>query len=64
MSTARALNILRRIKDYSEMKGTKLSRAFLDWKKVFDKVKHDRLLLALDRSGLSEHVIAVYSSYP
>ena len=61
-STAHALYILRRIQDYSEMKGAKLNLAFLDWEKAFDKVQHDKLLIALKRMGLNEHFLAVISN--
>ena len=46
-SISHALYILRRIQDYSEIKGAHLSIALLDWDKGFDKIQHDKLILAL-----------------
>ena len=54
-STSHAIYLLRRIQDFSEVKGANLSMAFLDWEKAFDKIQHDKLLVALDRLGFSEH---------
>ena len=52
-STSHAIYILRRIQDYSEIKGAHLSIALLDWEKAFDKIQHDKLILALRRLGFS-----------
>ena len=52
-STSHAIYIIRRVQDFAEMKGTKLSLALLDWEKAFDKIQHDKLLLALERMGFS-----------
>ena len=54
-STSHAIYIIRRIQDYAESKAAKLSIALLDWEKVFDKIQHDKLLLALHRLGFSQH---------
>ena len=45
--------VIRRIQDYAESKGTRLSLALLDWEKAFDKIQHDKLILALQRMGFS-----------
>ena len=54
-STSHAIYIIRRIQDYAEMKGAKLSMAMLDWEKAFDKIQHDKLILTLKRLGFSQH---------
>ena len=58
-STSHAIYILRRIQDYSEIKGTHLSIALLDWEKAFDKIQHDKLILALRRLGFSRRYTEV-----
>ena len=58
-STSHAIYILRRIQDYSEIKGAKLSIAFLDWEKAFDKIQHDKLLVALGRLGFNSQYTEV-----
>ena len=52
-STSDALYVIRRIQDYAESKGARLSLALLDWEKAVDKIQHDKLILALKRMGLS-----------
>ena len=52
-STSHAIYVVRRIKDYTESKGTRLSLVLLDWEKAFDKIQHDKLILALQRMGFS-----------
>jgi hypothetical protein len=47
--------VLRRIQDYSDIKGANLSIAFLDWEKAFDKIQHDKLIIALHRLGFNSH---------
>ena len=47
MSTSHAIYIIRRIQDFAESKSSKLSLALLDWEKAFDKIQHDKLILAL-----------------
>ena len=54
-STSHAIYVLRRIQDYSEIKGANLSIAFLDWEKAFDKIQHDKLIIALHRLGFNSH---------
>ena len=40
--------MIRKVQDYSESKGFRLSlAALLDWENVFDKIQHDRLIFAL-----------------
>ena len=66
-STSHAIYILRRIQDYAEIKGAQLSIAFLDWEKAFDKIQHDKLIIALQRLGFSDQytdVIADCYSQP
>ena len=58
-STSHALYLIRRVQDYAEAKGTKLSMAMLDWEKAFDKILHDRLYTSMERLGVEEHVINV-----
>ena len=58
-STSHALYVIRRIQDYSEAKGTRLSLALLDWEKAFDKVQHDKLILALRKKGFSQHYCSI-----
>ena len=52
-STSHAIYVARRIQDYAESKGTRLSLALLDWEKAFDKIQHDKSILALQRMGFS-----------
>ena len=54
-STSHAIYIVRRLQDYAEIKGTRLSLALLDWEKAFDKIQHDKLKHALQRMGFSDH---------
>ena len=49
--------MIRRIQDYTESKGTRLSLALLDWEKAFDKIQHDKLILALQRDGFQFAVL-------
>ena len=49
------LYIIRRLQDYAESKGARLSLALLDWEKAFDKVQHDKLIVALQKMGFSQH---------
>ena len=42
---------IRRIQYFSESTGAKLSLAMLDWEKAFDRIQHDKLLVALRRLG-------------
>merc|ERR1712023_395120 len=58
-STSHALYIIRRIQDFAEMKGARLSMALLDWEKAFDKIQHDKLFLALERLGFSQQYVDV-----
>ena len=54
-STSHAIYIIRRIQDFAEMKGAKLSMAMLDWEKAFDKIQHSKLIVALEQMGFSKH---------
>ena len=54
-STSHAIYIIRRIQDYAEIKGAKLSMAMPDWEKAFVKIQHDKLILSLKRMGFSNH---------
>ena len=54
-STSHAIYIVRRLQDYADIKGTRLSLALLDWEKTFDKIQHDKLNHALQRMGFSDH---------
>ena len=54
-STSHAMYVLRRIQDYSDIKGANLSIAFLDWEKALDKIQHDKLIIALHRLGFNSH---------
>jgi len=47
--------VLRRIQDYSDIKGANLSIAFLDWEKALDKIQHDKLIIALHRLRFNSH---------
>ena len=58
-STSHAIYLIRRIQDFAESKAAKLSIALLDWEKAFDKIQHDKLLVALSRLGFSQHYIDV-----
>ena len=58
-STAHAIYVIRRVQDYAELKGAKLSMALLDWEKAFDKVQHDKLYIALERLGFSKQYVDV-----
>ena len=51
-STSHAIYIIRRLQDYAESKGARLSLALLDWEKAFDKVQQDKLIVALQKMGL------------
>ena len=54
-STSHAIYVIRRIQDFAEAKGSRLSLALLDWEKAFDKVQHDKLIMALRKMGFSQH---------
>jgi hypothetical protein len=54
-STSHAIYVIRRIQDFAEAKGTRLSLALLDGGKAFDKVQHDKLIMALRKMGFSQH---------
>ena len=54
-STSHAMYVLRRIQDYSDIKGANLRSAFLDWEKALDKIQHDKLIIALHRLGFNSH---------
>ena len=54
-STSHAIHVIRRIQDFAEAKGSRLSLALLDWEKAFDKVQHDKLIMALRKMGFSQH---------
>ena len=58
-STSHAIYLVRRMQDIAEQQGSNLIMAFLDWEKAFDKVKHDRLYVAMSRLGVHEHFINV-----
>ena len=58
-SISHAIYVVRRIQDYAESKGTRLSLAVLDWEKAFDKIQHDKLILALQRMGFSSQLYDV-----
>ena len=51
-STSYAIYVIRRIQDFAEAKETRLSLALLDWEKAFDKVQHDKLIIALKKGGV------------
>ena len=46
-----------RIQDVAKQSGQPLYLALLDWEKGFDKIVHDKFVLALERIGCSERVI-------
>ena len=50
----------RRLQDISEQQGSNMILLFLDWEKAFDRTKHDRLWIALQRLGIHEHFIDVF----
>ena len=60
-STSHAIYIIRRLQDYAESKGARLSLALLDWEKAFDKVQHDKLIVALQKIGFSQHYCDYHS---
>ena len=51
--------LTRRLQDISEQQGSNMILLFLDLEKVFDRIKHDRLWIALQRLGTHEHFIDV-----
>ena len=51
-NTAQAIFIARRLTDRAEKQGQHLGMILLDWEKVFDKVDHTQLLIALKRVGI------------
>ena len=59
MSTSHAIYIIRRVQDFAESKSSKLSLALLDWEKAFDKIQHDKLILALERLGFHSQYLDV-----
>ena len=59
MSTSHAIYIIRRIQDYAESTGSKLSLSLLDWEKAFDKIQHDKLVIALQRLGFTSQYVEV-----
>ena len=58
-STSHAIFLTRRLQDISEQQGSNMILLFLDWEKAFDRIKHDRLWIALQRLGIHEHFIDV-----
>jgi len=54
-STSHAIYVIRRIQDFAEAKGTRLSLALLDSENTFDKAQHDKLIFALRKMGFSQH---------
>ena len=58
-STSHAIYLIRRLQDFAESKAAKLSIAWLDRQKAFDKIQHDTLWVALYRLGFSQHYIDV-----
>ena len=58
-STSQAIFITRRLQDISEQQGSNMIMVFLDREKAFDRVQHNRLLIALDRIGVHKKFIDV-----
>ena len=58
-STSHVFFLTRRLQDISEQQGSNMILPFLDLEKVFDRIKHDRLWIALQRLGTHEHFIDV-----
>ena len=58
-STSHAIFLTSRLQDISEQQGSNMILLFLDWEKAFDRIKHDRLWIALQRLGIHEHFIDV-----
>lgn len=56
-STAQAIYLARRLLDISEKHGTNLSLILLDWEKAFDKISHERLIEALERTGIPNNML-------
>ena len=62
-STSPAIHILQRIQDYSEIQGAHLSIALLDWEKAYEKIQHDKLILALHSLGFSRRYTNVIDDW-
>ena len=62
-STAHAIYIIRRIQAFAESTGDPLFLTLLDWEKAFDKVDHEKLLEALRRLDIHEHVCSCRFSF-
>ena len=58
-STFHAIYFTRRVQDIAEQRGSNLIITLLDWEKACDRIKHDRVALALDRIGVHQHFIEV-----
>ena len=52
-----AVQYVRRIMDRAEAKQAKTTMTLLDWEKAFDKVKQDKLMVALYRMGVPEQML-------
>jgi len=48
-STSHAIFLARRVMDIAEKEGNPTTIILLDWEKAFDKIDHQRMMLALDR---------------
>ena len=59
-STSHAWYIIRRIQDYAEVKGARLSLALLDWGKTVDKVQHDKLTFTLKMISFNQHILMFF----
>ena len=57
--TADALHYIRRMVDKGEMTGAKTLLVLLDWEKAFDKVIHEKLIIALERMNIPRKLVAL-----
>ena len=58
-STSQAIHCIRRVQEYAERSHDKLKMVLLDWEKAFDKIYHHKLIEAMERIGVDQHLINV-----
>ena len=62
-STSQPISMLRRIQDYMESSGERITLLFLDWEKAFDEIDHEELIKAIGRFNLPDKIIRIVKSF-
>ena len=57
--TTHAIYVARRVQEFAERAGISAHFVFLDWEKVFDKIRHVWLMKALKSYGLSDGMLSM-----